>query len=173
MGVAIGSSLVILLAALAWPLWFSSWAGLREAAVAGLALPGLAGVFAFARDGHMGRGRIAVTKVLERLGVRALEITVNNASTLSSFARVDSSLKRAVVHPGPFARRAGAERLDQVRSKGTQQCVRPTTQSGKRCLALVRMTGQRTQRSQSWATADRRHLRHDDFRFPQKIRINP
>lgn len=90
MGAAIGSSLVLLLAALAWPLCLLPWAGLREAAVAGLALLGLAGVLPIARGGYMGRGRTAVSKALERLDKQALEVTVNNASMMSSFTRVVS-----------------------------------------------------------------------------------
>lgn len=73
----------LLLACVAWPVWPLPWAGLREAAVLGLALLCLALLAAR-------RQRPAARRALERVDRHALDVAVNNASMMSSFTRVVS-----------------------------------------------------------------------------------
>lgn len=84
-GVAVVAALA--LASLAWPVWPLPWTGLREVAVLGLLLLCLAG-FAAAAVGSGGRRGAMVSEALKRLDGQALEVTVNNASMMSSFTRV-------------------------------------------------------------------------------------
>ena len=84
MGTVFGAILVLVLTALAWPVWPLPWDGLREPAILGLALLCLAALAAGAR----GRRGAPVSKALERVDKHALEVTVNNASMMSSFTRV-------------------------------------------------------------------------------------
>lgn len=84
MGTLLGSVLVLLLAALAWPSWLLPWDGLYELAILGLTLLGLAGVVGYAHSRH----RSTTTAALEQLDKQALEVTANNASMMSSFTKV-------------------------------------------------------------------------------------
>ena len=91
MGILLGSSLVLLLAALAWPAWAMQWPGVSEAAILGLAALGLLGVFSGRRSGRRWWGGATPAAGLERLDKQALDVTVNNASMMSSFTKVISA----------------------------------------------------------------------------------
>ena len=91
MGTLLGFAVVLLLAALAWPAWSWPWDGLRELALLGLALLALVGVAGRARGGWARVGRRAMAAALGRLDQQALDVTVNNASMMSSFTKVVSA----------------------------------------------------------------------------------
>ncbi|WP_084153737.1 methyl-accepting chemotaxis protein [Simplicispira psychrophila] len=91
MGALLSSTLVLSLAALAWPAWSVPWDGLHEAALLCLTLMALAGVVGSARSGRRWWGGSADAGALGRLDKHALDVTVNNASMMSSFTRVVSA----------------------------------------------------------------------------------
>ncbi|MDD2713867.1 MAG: hypothetical protein PHU77_13190, partial [Simplicispira sp.] len=76
--------LVLGLAPLAWPVWPVPWEGLREFAFSGLVLLCLVPMARAA----WGRRGAPLSEALKRVDKHALEVTVNNASMMSSFTRV-------------------------------------------------------------------------------------
>lgn len=91
MGVLLGSTLVLFLTALAWPSWDMLWPGVSEVAILGLALLGLIGVVGGSRGGQRWWGGATPAEGLTRLDKQALDVTVNNASMMSSFTKVISA----------------------------------------------------------------------------------